>query len=51
MIDVVAGGAGRDLLALGVHGGQLQRLQVVLQQHRALGLGLVHGVTSASRAW
>ena len=32
-----------------VHRRQLQRLQVVLQQHRALGLGLLHGATPAVR--
>ena len=49
VIDVVGGAPRRDLLALGEHRRQLQRLQVVLQQHRALGLGLAHGATSVEQ--
>ena len=37
------------LLALGRHRRQLQRLEVVLQQHRARGLELLHGATPAVR--
>ncbi len=50
MIGIVLSSAGRDLLALGMHRGELERFEVVLQQDRALGLGLVHGDTSSSRA-
>ena len=51
VVDVLGGArAGRHLLALGRHRRQLQRLEVVLQQHRALGLGLLHGVTPADQA-
>jgi hypothetical protein len=50
MVGVILCGAGRDLLALGVHRGELERFEVMLQKDRALGLGLVHGDTSSKRA-
>lgn len=49
MIDVVLGAAGRHLLALTVHGGQLQGLEMMLEQDRALGFGLVHAAPPTSR--
>jgi hypothetical protein len=51
VISVVGSTPLGDLLGLGQHRGQLQGLEVVLQQHRALGLGLIHDTTSESRAW
>jgi hypothetical protein len=51
MIGVVSGAALRDLLALRVHSGQLERFEVMLEQYPTLGLGLVHGDTSSRRAW
>jgi hypothetical protein len=48
MIDVVGGTAGGDLLALGEHGGQLEGLEVMLEEYQALGLGLLHDAPPAS---
>src|SRR5512144_2713114 len=43
VINVVLGGAPRDLLALPVHRGELERLQVVLQEDQAFGFEFLHG--------
>jgi len=51
VVGVVGGTPLCDLLGLGQHRGHLQRLEVVLEQHRALGLGLGHDATSESRVW
>jgi hypothetical protein len=50
VISIIPSCAGRDLLALGVHGGELEGLEMMLQQDRALGLDLVHEDTSSSKA-
>ena len=47
MIRVVGGATLGDLLAFVVHRRQLEVLQVVFQQHSALGVGLGHGVASS----
>jgi hypothetical protein len=51
MIGVISSAALGDLLALRVHGGQLERFEMMLEQYATLGLGLVHGDTSSRRAW
>jgi len=43
MIDVVHGAPTSDFIALRVDRRQLQRLQMMLQQHHALGFQLFHG--------
>ena len=47
VVDILLGAPRRHLLALGRHGRQLQRLEVVLQQHGALGRVLLHDATPA----
>jgi len=49
VVHVLGGAAPGHLLALRRHRRQPQGLQVVLQQHRAPGLGLLHGATPAVR--
>lgn len=51
MIGVVGSAPLGDLLGLRQHRGQLQGLEVVLERHRAPGLGLARVITSESRAW
>ena len=51
VIRVIGSAPLRDLLAFGVHDGKLQGLQVMLEQHGALAVGLAHGVTSPSNTW
>ena len=49
MVHVLRGAATGDLLALGRHRRQLQCLEVVLQEHRTLGLEFLHNVTPVVR--
>ena len=49
VVDILLGAPGGHLLTFGSHRRQLQRLEVVLQQDRALGLQLLHGATPALR--
>ena len=49
VVDVLLGAPRGHLLALGHDRRQLQRLEVVLQEHRTLGLELLHGVTPVVR--
>ena len=49
VVDVVGGGLGRHLLALGGHRREAERLQVVLQEHQGLGLEGLHGVVPFCR--
>src|SRR5262245_30087307 len=51
VIDVVRGAPLGHLLALGQYRRRTQRLQVVLQEDRAGGLGLLHDTPPARRAW
>ena len=51
MVSVVGRTAMRDLLSLGEHGGQLERLEMMLEKHGTLGLGLAHDATSERSAW
>jgi len=45
VVDVVGGGLGGHLLALGRHRRQAQGLEVMVQEHEGLGLCRFHGVT------
>jgi hypothetical protein len=51
VICVVGSAPLGDLLGLRQHRRQLQCREVVLEQHRALGLGLAHVTTSESSDW
>jgi hypothetical protein len=48
VVGIVGRTALSDLLTFGIHRGELESLQMMLEQHTALGVGLVHGVTSPS---